>query len=160
MGPLLQKEYIQQSVTDHGMAEMSEQYIESAGRLHVKNVTERRGSGNDLYTLNLIVRRSTIVNCMGVINNIISYFRDLNGFKNKSRYASLWSASHAQAAMDVSWRDERSRLLLFLFLFCFYFFFILFLFLFQNLHVQTNPHKHNLKFAETHTQTLKTTNNK
>ena len=101
---------------------MSEQYIESAGRLHVKNVTERRGSGNDLYTLNLIVRRTTIVNCMGVINNIISYFRDLNGFKNKSSYASLWSEAHAQAAMDVSWRDERSRLLLFLFLFFFVFF--------------------------------------
>lgn len=88
---------------------MSEQFIESAGKVHVKNVTERRGSGNDIYTLNLIARRSVVVNAMGLIRNVIAYFKDLNGFKNKSRYAALWSDVHAQAAMDTCWRDERSR---------------------------------------------------
>ena len=36
------------------MAEMSEQGIESMGKIHVKNVTERRGCGKDITILNLI----------------------------------------------------------------------------------------------------------
>ena len=99
------------------MAEMSEQGIESMGKVHVKNVCERRGSGSDYHTLNLIARRTTVTNCMGIINNIVPYLKDVYKCKNKDRYDPLWSDKHEMAANEVGWRDERTRMFLLLIFF-------------------------------------------
>ena len=91
------------------MNEMSEQSIESIGKVHLKNVCERRGSGKDNATMNIIARRTTVVTAFGLINNVISYFKDIQGCKNVSRYKSLWSLEHEEAMADTSWRTEKTR---------------------------------------------------
>ena len=96
------------------MAELSEQSIESIGRIHVKNVTERRGNGQDTVILKLIARRTMVLNAMGLINNIISYFKDLSRCHNLREYPALWGEEHIQTLNDVKWRSDRSS-----FVFCF-----------------------------------------
>ena len=117
VAPYLQKEYIRQSVTSYGMSEMSEQSIESIGKVHLKNVCERRGSGQDSATMAIIAKRTTIVTAMGLVNEIISYFKDVQSCKNVSRYKSLWSEDHENAMSDVSWRNERSSFVFLIYLF-------------------------------------------
>ena len=112
VAPLLQKEYIGQSVTSHGMAELSEQGIESIGRIHVKNVSERQGSGHDHHTLKIIGRRTIVLNSMGLLNNIISYFKDLKRCHNLREYPALWSDEHIEELEDVIWRSDRSSFVL------------------------------------------------
>ena len=104
------------------MSEMSEQSIESIGKCHIKNVSERRGSGQDANTLAIIARRTTVVNAIGIVNEILPYFRDLYGCKNTSRYAPLWSENHEEVLKDVSWRDDTTSFVFGCFiLFCFEF---------------------------------------
>ena len=119
MAPLLQKEYIRQSVTSHGMSEMSEQAIESIGRIHIKNVSERRGSGHDHHTLKIIGRRTTVLNAMGLLCNVISYFRDLGRCHNLRDYPALWSEEHIEELRDVNWRSDRSSFAKYIYIFFF-----------------------------------------
>ena len=105
VAPQLQIAYIRQSVVSYGVAEMSEQWIESNGRIHVKNVSERRGSGKDLITLGIIAKRAMVVTVMGLTRNILSYFKDISGCKNKDRYKSLWTDKHEAVNRETSFRS-------------------------------------------------------
>ena len=104
VAPQLQIHYIKDSVFSYGIAEVSEQWIESNGRIHVKNVTQKRGCGQDLVALQLIAKRTMIVTVMGIQRNIVSYFKDLINCKNEERYDPLWSSKHEKLAAETTFR--------------------------------------------------------
>lgn len=61
IGPRIQQARVQISPFSHGIAECSDQQVESSGKVCVKNIVEKRGCGNDSFELNLIAQRHTVV---------------------------------------------------------------------------------------------------
>ena len=78
IGPRIQRNRVKQSPFSHGVAESTDQQVESSGKVCVKNVTERRGCGRDMVSLKNIARRHVCISKLAALEKLPVYYCHLN----------------------------------------------------------------------------------